>query len=120
MTTPHPNKAAIVHDYKASFVFCRQGQHRWPPPSTWHWRVTLGLRRKPVEYRLDLVCETCGTVAKDVIDAHTGEKRRSYVWPEGYRIPSEADVSRTDLRLEMLHRIEGAAEVVEKKKAAGQ
>lgn len=123
MTTPHPNKAQIVHDYNERFVICRQGQHRWPPYSSWNWRVTLGLRRKPIEYRLNLVCETCGTMAIDVIDANNGDRRRSYRWPDGYRIPSDADVSRTDLRLEMLTRLAKDAEVIEAaplKKAAGQ
>lgn len=111
MTLSSPNKTKIVSDYNERFVICRQGQHRWPPYSQWHWRVTMGLRRKPIEYRLDLTCETCGTVARDVIDANTGEKRRAYKWPEGYRIPSDADVSRTDLRLEMLHRLAKNAEL---------
>jgi hypothetical protein len=120
VTTPHPSKSNIVHGYNTRFVFCRQGQHRWPDPSTWNWRVTLGLRRKPLEYRLNLVCETCGTMAIDKIDAHTGEKTRTYRWPDGYRIPSDADVSRVDLRLEMLHRIAGEAQVEETRKASGQ
>lgn len=126
MTTPHPDRTKIVHDYDVRFVICRQGQHRWPPFDQWNWRVTLGLRRKPVEYRLNLVCETCGTMAIDVIDAHTGDKRRSYRWPDGYRIPSDADVSRTDLRLEMLNRLASKAEVIpaaeqaKPRKAAGQ
>lgn len=118
MSSPHPSKTKIVHEYNEAFVICRQGQHRWPPYSQWHWRVTLGLRRRPVEYRLTLVCETCGTKALDTIDAHTGEKTRRYNWPDGYRIPSDADVSRTDLRLEMLHRLAKNAEP--EQTAAGQ
>lgn len=115
--TPAPDRTKIIHDYKERFVICRQGQHRWPPYDTWNWRVTLGFRRKPLQYRLDLQCETCGTVAKDVIDAHTGEKTRTYTWPEGYRIPSDADVTRVDLRLEMLHRLAASATVEEAKPA---
>lgn len=101
----------ILHDYNLRQVICRQGQHRWPSFDTWHWKVTLGLHRKPMEYRLTMMCENCGTIAVDKIDANTGEKTRTYRWPEGYRIPSEADISRTDLRLEMLSRLASKAEV---------
>lgn len=110
----------IVQDYDLRFVVCRQGQHRWPPFSEWHWRVTNGLRGKPIEYRLSLICEVCHTIATDKIDAHTGEKSRSYRWPDGYRIPMEADVSRTDLRLEMLGRLASKAEVDTERSAEAQ
>lgn len=115
-----PNKSKILHDYPTRFIACRQGQHRWPPYTTWHWKVTVNLKREPIEYRLDLECEICGKLAHDVIDAKSGEKSRHYTDPrvpkgqQGYHIPSDADVSRTDLRLELLHRTANVAEVVER------
>lgn len=117
--TQHPNKQKILADYDERFLVCRQGQHRWPPYTEWHWKVTMGLRRRPIEYRLDLTCEICGKIAHDRINASTGEKTRTYTDPpvppghQGYRIPSDADVARSDLRLEMLHRLAKDAEPVE-------
>jgi len=121
--TTAPSKSKILAEYDEKMLVCRQGQHRWPPYTTWHWKVTTGLRRKPIEYRLDLECEICGKVAHDRINATTGEKTRTYTDPPvpeghpGYRIPRDADVTRTDLRLEMLHRFASQAEVVEAKAA---
>lgn len=105
-----PSKQTIVGNYNMNFVACRSGQHRWPPYQTWNWRVTRGLRRRPLHYKLTLVCEICGTRAIDTIDANTGDRSRSYRYPEGYRIPRDADVSRSDLRLEMVHRFAATAE----------
>lgn len=116
--TEAPNKSKILHDYPTKFIACRQGQHRWPPYTEWHWKVTVNLKRQPVEYRLDLECEVCGKQAHDVINAKTGEKSRHYTDPsvpkgeQGYHIPSDADVTRTDLRLELLHRMAATAELV--------
>lgn len=116
--TEAPNKSKILHDYPTKFIACRQGQHRWPPYTEWHWKVTVNLKRQPVEYRLDLVCEVCGKQAHDVINAKTGDKVRHYTDPktpqgeQGYRIPADADVTRTDLRLELLHRMASTAEQV--------
>lgn len=103
--TPAPNKTKIVGGYKEQFVACRSGQHRWPPYTSWNWRVTRGLRGRPLAYRLTIMCEICGTLATDTIDAHTGDKNRTYRHPEGYRIPREAEVSRSDLRLELVSRV---------------
>jgi hypothetical protein len=100
----------IVGGYKEAFVACRSGQHRWPPYNTWHWKVTRGLRGRPLYYRTTLVCEVCHMIASDTIDAHTGDRTRSYRQPEGYRIPREAEVSRSDLRLELINRIARNAE----------
>lgn len=117
LTTSTRSKSTILAEYPVQFVVCRQGQHRWPPFNQWHWRVTLGFRKKPLEYRVDLTCEICGKTAHDKIDANTGEKTRTYTDPpvpegtQGYRIPADADVSRSDLRLEMLHRLASQAEV---------
>lgn len=111
----------IIADYDERMLICRQGQHRWPPYTSWKWKVTLGLKRRPLAYRLDLECEICGKVAHDTIDANTGDKKRTYTDPKppeghpGYRIPRELDVTRADLRLEMLHRFARDAEPIQSK-----
>lgn len=112
MSSPMPKKDRdlIVGGYKVAFVACRSGQHRWPPYNTWHWKVTRGLRGKPLAYRTTLMCEICGMIAQDTIDAHNGDRSRSYRQPDGYRIPRNADVSRSDLRLELINRIASDAE----------
>lgn len=108
--TPKPSHSQIVGTYKENFVACRSGQHRWPPYNAWHWKVTRGLRGKPLAYRTTLMCDICGMIAQDTIDAHNGDRTRSYRQPEGYRIPRDADVSRSDLRLELINRIAKDAE----------
>lgn len=108
--SPTPDKGKIVTGYKEQFVACRSGQHRWPPYNSLRWRVTRGLRGKPVAYRVTQMCEVCHMLAMDTIDAHTGDRLRSYRQPEGYRIPREADVSRSDLRLELINRFAADAE----------
>jgi len=111
-------RAKILSEYDERMLVCRQGQHRWPSYDTWHWKVTLGLKRRPIEYRLDLMCEVCGKIAHDTIDANSGDRKRTYTDPkvpeghQGYRIPAHLDVTRSDLRLEMLHRFATKAEVV--------
>jgi len=107
---PEHDHNKVVANYKADFVACRSGQHRWPHYSQWHWKVTRGLRGKPLAYRTTLVCEVCHMIATDTIDANNGDRQRAYRQPEGYRIPKDADVSRSDLRLELINRVAKNAE----------
>jgi hypothetical protein len=111
--TSHPHqkdRELTVSGYREQYVACRSGQHRWPAYGSWHWKVTRGLRGRPLAYRVTLMCEICGCIAQDTIDAHTGDRSRSYRHPEGYRIPAELEVSRSDLRLELVQRLAKNAE----------
>lgn len=104
----HRNSAEAkraLADYNERMLLCRENQHRWPDADQWHWSELRGWRRKVIHYRREMVCERCGMVAIDVIDAATGTKEpRSYKQPEGYRISADLEIERSDLRLEMVKR----------------
>lgn len=108
---PHPHKIApeasqALTDYSERMLLCRESQHRWPDADQWHWSELRGWRRKVIHYKREMTCERCGMVGIDVIDAVTGTKEpRQYRQPEGYRLGAHLDIERSDLRLEMVHRL---------------
>jgi hypothetical protein len=102
---PVSDAAEALAQYNERMLVCRENQHRWPDVMDWHWEELRGWRRKVINYRRRMTCERCGMVAIDVIDASSGTKEaRTYRQPDGYRMPRELQIERSDLRMEMIRR----------------
>jgi hypothetical protein len=92
-------------DYDPTFLVCRDVQHTWPDPDTWKWNVQRDEHERVVSYSRSMMCQRCHTIGRDVIDASTGQGKRTYRHPAGYSMPKGHGVSKRDVRLEQLRRI---------------
>jgi len=96
---------ARLLDYAPDFLACRDVQHTWPPRTDWSWRRVTSDSGRVTGYSRTMMCARCHTIARDVIDARTGQSRRSYTYPAGYSMPAGQGVTKREVRLEQLRRV---------------
>jgi len=92
-------------DYDEEFLACRDVQHTWPPRKVWRWKQLTNETGRTVAYSRSMMCARCHTIARDVIDAYTGESRQTYHWPAGYSMPKGQGVTKRDVRVEQVRRV---------------
>lgn len=104
-TVPEDVRAAPLMTYDPTFLACRDVMHAWPTPDGWSWHRVVDDHATVHGYSRTMMCTRCHTIARDVIDARTGESHRQYRYPEGYSMPRGQAVSRREVRVEQLRRV---------------
>lgn len=94
-----PKHEGDIKTYEESFLMCRGEAHSW---------LLIGYYRLPdgIIGRL-MLCDRCETLRRDKWRKSNGERlNSSYVYAPGYQIAREHHVDKSDVRREVMRRVD--------------
>lgn len=85
----------MIREVDEKFLVCRMLGHAWDPYVVTDWKPMFGIG-------LTMMCDRCYMIRHDTLNANGAVGQRSYVQPEGYRIPKEQAPTRAEVRQQFI------------------
>lgn len=86
-----------MNEVPEEYLLCRLLGHSWHPEKQLHWKPSFG-------HGVAFMCNTCGMVRKEIINANGRIAYRGYDAPDGYRIPRDKTPDRSEIRLQFIRK----------------